>query len=157
MQTGDVSTAELPAGDLVILQIAQDARSTLPVFFRLMARAGAAGSSYCVKYPLPASDTSGYCSEQVWLSGISFKDGTYYGTLAGIPLYQEGLKKGDTIPFSADSVTDWMYIQNGKITGGESIKYLLEKIPENSRSQEQQKILEMFERKTSRSGINTYR
>jgi uncharacterized protein YegJ (DUF2314 family) len=37
-----------------------------------------------------------------------------------------------------------MYTCGGKIIGGYSIKYLLENIPEDQLSEEQQKILDMF-------------
>jgi uncharacterized protein YegJ (DUF2314 family) len=55
------------------------------------------------------------------------------------------VNKGDTITIDTDKITDWMYVQDEKIIGGRSIKYLLEKIPENQRSDEQRKILLMFE------------
>jgi uncharacterized protein YegJ (DUF2314 family) len=125
-----------------ILQIAEDARNTLSGFFRHLNRPGAGEKEFCVKYPFPTNDYGGM--EQVWLTGIYFKNGMYYGVLASSPRQLNGMKKGDTVTFEADSITDWMYIRYDKIIGGYSIKYLLEKVPENQRSDKEFKLLQMF-------------
>jgi uncharacterized protein YegJ (DUF2314 family) len=126
-----------------ILQIAEDARNTLSGFFRQLARGGGA-DHFCVKYPFTVDEDSGIKTEQVWLTGIHFKNGVYYGILANTPRHLGNLKKGDKITFSMDEITDWMYVRGGKITGGDSIKYLLEKIPEYQRSEEERELLRMF-------------
>ena len=68
----------------------------------------------------------------------------YYGIIDNTPFYISTMKKGDVVSFSAGDITDWMYISDGKIIGGRSIKYLLEQIAEHERSEEQRIILEMF-------------
>ena len=133
--------------DEEILRIAEDAQRTLPIFFRHLTRPDPKEDRFCVKYPFKADDQSGIIMEQIWLTGIHFKDGEYYGVLSVTPLYLNSMKKGDTVAFNADAITDWMYVRNEKIVGGHSIKYLLEKIPENERSEEQRTMLEMFEEK----------
>jgi uncharacterized protein YegJ (DUF2314 family) len=126
-----------------ILQIGEDARNTLPGFFRQLARGGEA-EHFCVKYPFVADDDSGINTEQVWLTGIHFKNGVYYGILANTPLHLGNLKKGDKVTFSMDEITDWMYVRNGKIIGGDSIKYFLEKVPEYQRREGERELLRMF-------------
>jgi uncharacterized protein YegJ (DUF2314 family) len=128
--------------DEEILQIADDARNTLPGFFRHLNRPGAGEKQFCVKYPFATDDNSGM--EQMWLTGIYFKNGVYFGVLASSPRQLSGKKKGDTVIFEADGITDWMYIRGDKIIGGYSIKYLLEKIPPNQRNDREHKLLQMF-------------
>jgi len=130
---------EVERNDKEIERIAENARRALPIFFRNLARPEAGANNFFVKYPL-ASDDGGI--EQVWLGGIHVKDGVYYSVLANTSRHA---KKGGVIIIDTDKITDWMYIQDGKIMGGRSIKYLLEKIPENRRSEDQMKILKMFE------------
>ena len=146
------AAAEIPAptlhldqtnGDL--LRIAASARDTLPLFFRRLLRPAKDESDFSVKYPFRADSGSGFSMEQIWLQNITFKDGVYYGVLANDPFYITAMKKGGIVSFSADEITDWMYIKNGKIVGGLSIKYLLEHIPEHERGDEQKEILQMFE------------
>ena len=131
---------EIDQSDKEIAGIADNARRALPTFFRNLASPPTGANNFYVKYTLTAYDGG---TEQVWLGNIRFKDGVYYGSLANTARHM-GSKKKD-ITFDPDAITDWMYIQNGKIIGGRSIKYLLEKIPETQRSEEQQKILKMFE------------
>ena len=135
---------QLNQADREIVKIAEDARNPLSVFFRRLARPASGERNFCIKYPFTADEGSGIRAEHLWLTNIHFKDGLYYGILTGNPQYISGMKKGDTVSFSADFITDWMYIRGDKIIGGYSIKYLLENIPEETRSEEQQKILNMF-------------
>jgi len=144
-QTEESDTMQLDRGDAALLRIAEDAQRTLPVFFKQLTRPEAEEHSFCVKYPFITDEGSGIGTEQMWITGIYFKNGLYHGTLAGAPLYVSGLKKGGAVTFNTGLITDWMYVRSGKIAGGYSIKYLLEKIPENRRSDEQRQILKMFE------------
>jgi uncharacterized protein YegJ (DUF2314 family) len=137
--------------DRELARIADDARSTLPVFFRYLTTSGAgagaraqAGKDCYVKYPFMADEDSGVDREQVWLTGIQFDNGRYYGVLANAPRYVSGMKRGDRVMFDMDTITDWMYVRGGKITGGESIKYLLEKIPEDRRTDRERELLRML-------------
>jgi uncharacterized protein YegJ (DUF2314 family) len=130
--------------DEKILQIAEDARNTLPGFFRQLTRANAKEEHFSIKYPFTADDGSGVNMEQVWLTGIHFKNGIYYGFLASAPRHLSGMKKGDKVMFDTDTITDWMYVRGGRIIGGDSIKYLLEKIPEDQRSDEERELLRML-------------
>ena len=132
---------ELEQTDEEIARIAENARRTLPIFFRNLARPETGAGDFYVKYPLTADD--GSRMEQVWLANIHFKEGEYYGALANTTMRLD-LNIGDTIVFNPDGIADWMYIKDGKIIGGRSIKYILEKIPESERNEDQRKILKMF-------------
>jgi len=132
-------TIEVEQNDKEIERITENARRALPIFFRNLASPEKGMGNFFVKYPL-SSDNGGV--EQVWLGGIRFKNNAYYGTLANTA--NSPVKKKDII-IDTDNITDWMYIQDGKIIGGQSIKHLLEKIPEGERSEDQRKILRMFD------------
>jgi uncharacterized protein YegJ (DUF2314 family) len=130
-------------GELV--RIAEQARDTLPVFFRRLQRPRAGDGNFRIKYPLKADSRSGFSREQVWLSEIRFQNGRYSGALTNTPYYVSGLSRGDSIIIDIEEITDWMFTRGGKITGGRSIKFLLEQIPEHERDEEQRRILAMFE------------
>jgi uncharacterized protein YegJ (DUF2314 family) len=139
----EVTVMPVYQDDMEIVRIAEDARNTLPVFFRYLTGAGAGKDCY-VKYPFLADEDSGVDREQIWLTGIQFNSGRYFGVLTNAPRYLGGMKRGDRVIFEMDAITDWMYIRDGKITGGESIKYLLEKIPEDRRSDRERELLRML-------------
>jgi len=132
---------EVEQSDKELERIADNARRALPTFFRNLARPEEGAGNFFVKYPL--SDDDGNI-EQVWLGNIHLNGGIYFGRLANTTKRMES-RKGASIIIDTDKVTDWMYIQDEKIIGGRSIKYLLEKIPETQRSEDQKKILKMFE------------
>jgi len=140
----EVTVMQVYQDDREIARIAEDARNTLPVFFRYLTRAGAENEHCYVKYPLLADDNSGVNMEQVWLNGIRFKNGRYFGVLVSVPRYLSGMKKGDTVFFDMEDITDWMYVRGDKIIGGESIKYLLETIPEEQRNDRDRELLRML-------------
>jgi uncharacterized protein YegJ (DUF2314 family) len=143
----EAAVARVYQDDMDIARIAEDARNTLPVFFRYLTTSGAganAGKDCYVKYPFLADEDSGVDKEQVWLTGIQFSNGKYFGVLVNAPRHLSGMKRGDRVIFDMDTITDWMYIRGGKITGGESIKYLLEKIPEDRRSDRERELLRML-------------
>ena len=139
----EVTVMPIYQDDMEIARIAEDARSTLPVFFRYLTRTSAGKDCY-VKCPFLADENSGVDQEQIWLTGIQFRNGRYFGVIASAPRYLSGMKRGDRVIFDIDAITDWMYIRGGKITGGESIKYLLEKIPEDRRSDRERELLRML-------------
>ena len=136
---------EVDQNDEEIMRIAENARRALPTFFRKLARPEQGASNFCLKYPLNTDDGSvePKVREQVWIGNIRFKNNAYYGTLANTTSSPDGKKKDVII--DTDKITDWMYIKDGKIIGGRSIKYLLEKIPEEERKEDQRKILKMFD------------
>jgi uncharacterized protein YegJ (DUF2314 family) len=131
--------------DPELARIAQNARETLPVFFRRLQSPLPGDGNFRLKYPLRADFRSGFSREQVWLSDIRFRDGRYSGVLDRSPYYVSGLAGGERIDFNIEEISDWMFTRNGKITGGLSIKYLLEQIPEHERDEEQRLVLGMFE------------
>jgi uncharacterized protein YegJ (DUF2314 family) len=143
----EVTVMPVYQDDMEIVRIAEDARNSLPVFFRYLTRSGAganAGNDCYVKYPFLSVQDSGVDREQIWLTGIQFSNGKYFGILANAPRHLSGMKRGDRVIFDMDAITDWMYIQSGKIIGGESIKYLLEKTPESQRSDRERELLRML-------------
>ena len=138
----DKITLHMDQTDEELYRIARHARETLPDFFLHLLRPSKDESNFMVKYPFRADRDSGFSMEQLWLSGIRFRDGVYYGDVANTPYYISSIKKGDTAAFSISDITDWMYISDGKIIGGYSIKYLLDQIPEHS--DEQQRIIKQL-------------
>jgi len=139
------SISEVEYDNPEILRIAREARSGFPQFFRHLTRPNADESNFCIKYPFTEVYDNDIITEQIWLTGIRFRNGRYYGTPVNTPLHISGMRKGRAVNFSTDGITDWMFVRNGKIIGGQSIKYLLEQIPEQRRTDEQKELLLLFD------------
>ena len=133
--------------DSEIVRIAETARSTLAVFLQHLNSPESGESDFYIKYAfrLQPSDNAGIYAEQIWISITEFSNGRFYGIVASTPIYLAHIQSEDKIYFYADSIVDWMFIQNGRIVGGESIRHLLTQIPEDERSGSQRRTLEMFD------------
>ena len=53
-------------------------------------------------------------------------DGGYSGRFANAPRDLPGRKAGEVALFKEADISDWMFMRNGKIVGGETIRPLLE-------------------------------
>lgn len=73
--------------------------------------------------------------EHIWLSNVEFKDGQYSGILDNEPEYITDYKMGDTVNIDNKNISDWMYIENGKLFGGYTIKVLRNRMSETERKQ----------------------
>jgi uncharacterized protein YegJ (DUF2314 family) len=133
------------ADDPVLEAIAEEARKTLPRFIRTMRNPQKGEKQFRIKCPFEADRGSGFGREYLWLADIRFENGNYYGAVASRPYYIRRLAPGSRTAFSMDDIADWMYVKDGKIAGGLSIKYLIEKIPPLDRDAELNSLLEFFE------------
>lgn len=74
-------------------------------------------------------------AEHIWLSNIEFKDGKYSGVLDNEPEYITEYKIGDKVNVDSKNISDWMYIDNGKLYGGYTIKVLRNRMSEDEKKQ----------------------
>jgi len=144
-QAARATTVHVDEFDGEIPRITENARNTLNIFFRHLNMAEPGEGNFSVKYAFPVDAESGTSAEQIWIGNITFRNGRYYGAVASTPVYLTGIRRGDTINFNVDLITDWMFTRNGRIVGGHSIRHLLEQIPEGYRTAGQRRTLQMFE------------
>ncbi|MDR2095951.1 MAG: DUF2314 domain-containing protein [Treponema sp.] len=137
-------TIAVESADEGLAEIAEEARRSIHDFIRVLQRPGPGEGEFCVKYGFDAERQSGFGKEYLWLSDISFKDGFYFGKIMNIPRYISYFRQGDTVSFIIDDIADWMYQDNGKIVGGMSIKYLIERIAEEDRGEELTRLYGKF-------------
>jgi uncharacterized protein YegJ (DUF2314 family) len=74
-------------------------------------------------------------NEHIWLSDVQYQDGKYSGILNNEPEYVIEYKIGDKVEVDDREISDWMYIENGKLFGGYSIKLLRDRMTESERKQ----------------------
>lgn len=73
--------------------------------------------------------------EHMWIGEIEFKDGKYSGILDNDPEYITEYKAGDKIDVDASKISDWMYLVNGKLFGGYTMRVLRDRMGEDERKQ----------------------
>ena len=68
--------------------------------------------------------------EHIWMSDVErLPDGNLSGRFANQPSDVPGMNEGDQVEFKQADITDWLFIRNGKVVGGETIKLLLKSMP----------------------------
>jgi uncharacterized protein YegJ (DUF2314 family) len=63
-------------------------------------------------------------AEHIWATGISLKDGEYYGTIDNLPTFTTKVSIGEEILLESENITDWMYGDNGVLRGGYTLKLI---------------------------------
>jgi uncharacterized protein YegJ (DUF2314 family) len=73
---------------------------------------------FAIKFVVEIKDEG----ELLWMTEPKFDKGVFTGKLANEPALAKHLKNGQTIQVKEDDVVDWMYVEDGKLKGGYTIR-----------------------------------
>ena len=102
-------------------------RATLPTFWASYEapKASETGHSLKVRFANPKNN-----GEHIWMADVKrTADAGYSGRFANAPRDLPGRKAGEVALFKEADISDWMFMRNGKIVGGETIRPLLKSLP----------------------------
>ena len=106
------------------------ARKTLPDFLARL-RAGTADAlTTSIKAGLPTKDGS---KEHVWITNVRYEGGAFFGTLDNEPSADIGFVIGATVRVHESDISDWKLIENGKLVGGYTIRYIRSRMTKRQR------------------------
>jgi uncharacterized protein YegJ (DUF2314 family) len=118
---------DVPSEDLAMNAAIARARGTLPTFWASFEAPKASEEGHSLKVRFP---THGNNAEHIWMADVKkLRNRTYSGRFANQPRDLPGKRAGDLIEFSEADITDWMFMRNGKIVGGQTIRLLLKSLP----------------------------
>jgi uncharacterized protein YegJ (DUF2314 family) len=60
--------------------------------------------------------------EHIWLANVRFIGGRFQGNVDNVPTKIRGLKRGQLVSVNPDEISDWVYINKGKLVGGYTIR-----------------------------------
>lgn len=66
--------------------------------------------------------------EHIWIGDISIRNGDYYGIVNNEPEWTKEVKLGQQVKVDKSRISDWMYLDNGRLKGGYSIVVLRNKM-----------------------------
>lgn len=102
------------------------ARATLPVFWASYDAPKRTETEHSLKVRFGTAGNG----EHIWMSDVKkLPSGEYAARFADIPRNLPGKRFGDLAGFEETDISDWMFMRNGKIVGGETIKPLLKSMP----------------------------
>jgi len=102
------------------------ARATLPLFWASYDAPKRTETEHSLKVRFPTAGND----EHIWMSPVKkLPGGEYAARFADTPHNLPGKRLGDLAEFKDADISDWMFMRNGKIVGGETIKPLLKSMP----------------------------
>jgi uncharacterized protein YegJ (DUF2314 family) len=96
----------------------ESARRTVRQFIRALKNPVAGQTDFEVKKPF----VEGGEVEHIWLSDVKLVGNRFEGTVDNTPRKVTGIKLGQRCSVNPNEISDWAYIDNGKLVGGYTIR-----------------------------------
>jgi len=98
------------------------ARETLPKFWAAFDNPGPGVENFSLKVKIK----DGKEVEHFWTEKVEKKDGKIFANIANDPDLVHNVKLGDRIEIPEADISDWFYMQNGKMVGNYTLRVLFE-------------------------------
>jgi uncharacterized protein YegJ (DUF2314 family) len=105
------------------------AQASLPVFLAALRHPSPNQKDFAVKKVF----IQGEEVEHIWLSDVRWKKGKIYGRIDNRPLRIGGLKLGQWVSASPSEISDWMFLDHGKLVGGYTLQACSRALPRSER------------------------
>lgn len=96
------------------------ARATAQQFIMALATPKVAQTSFTVKFLV----LDGERSEHIWLLPVCCQEGKFRGTINNEPERVSTVKAGAEVTVGINEISDWMYVDNGRLVGGFTVRVL---------------------------------
>jgi uncharacterized protein YegJ (DUF2314 family) len=123
-------TMSVRSGDLQVIAAIEKARSTLPQFLRTVEHPKLSQNSFLVRVAF----LEGEKVEHIWIADLDLSGNTPQGVIAEKPRIKR-LRFMEWVSFDPDDITDWMYIEDGRLIGGYTTRLLQEHLSPEERKQ----------------------
>jgi uncharacterized protein YegJ (DUF2314 family) len=132
---GDIRMAEdrttsVAADDPEMAAAINSARSTIKQFFDAFMNPKKGQTAFLLKVAFVSGDQT----EHIWLADLDFSGPRPRGVIANEPQIK-GFRFKETVDFDPAYVTDWMYVDNGRLVGGHTTRLLRKRMPPDERKQ----------------------
>jgi uncharacterized protein YegJ (DUF2314 family) len=64
--------------------------------------------------------------EHIWLTEVSFDGHLFHGKVDNEPVDIKGARLGQEVSVAANEISDWMYVEDGRLVGGYTIAAMLQ-------------------------------
>jgi uncharacterized protein YegJ (DUF2314 family) len=126
---GEPTIYGVEGDDVEMNQAIHKATQSLPSFDSALKSGNPAYESFALKARFDTEDGA----EHIWVSDISLKGGKYLGIVDNLPNSTKEVRVGDTIEVAKSRISDWMFIENGFLHGGYTIRVLRSRMSETER------------------------
>lgn len=126
---GEPDIISISNSDPRMVEATAKARATAAEFAKALAAPHPNQSRFAVKVPV----TDGKVTEYMWLADVALDGTKFTGRLANVPNAVTGVKVGETLACDTAQLSDWMYVDDGKLVGGFTLRVLRETVSPESR------------------------
>lgn len=117
----------IKTGDPDMMAARQKARATLPEFLRTAGAPRTGMRNFTVKIGI----ADGEQHEFFWIAPFKQNGTRFTGQIDNTPRLVKNVTKNQTVTFDEADITDWMYMDNGKMKGNFSACVLLKNEPKD--------------------------
>jgi Uncharacterized protein conserved in bacteria len=86
-------------------------------------------TSFTIKVPFTTTEGN----EHIWIGEISKKKDDYFGIVDNLPESTSEVKLGDKVKIDPAKISDWMFVEDGKLRGGYTIRLIRKRMTEEER------------------------
>lgn len=117
--------------DAQMREAVREARRTVRTFIAALKNPQKGQTDFEVKKPFVKGDEV----EHIWLAGVTFSGNRFHGFVDNHPHKITGLKYGDRVTVNPDEISDWVFLDHGKMAGGYTIRVLAQNLTPERRKE----------------------
>jgi uncharacterized protein YegJ (DUF2314 family) len=107
------------------------ARQTVDTFIQALKKPKRSQTAFSVKKAV----TDGKQVEHMWLTDVRFDGTQFHGVINNDPNDVKNVKLGDKASVEKTQISDWMFVEDGKLIGGYTIRVLREGLTAKERKE----------------------
>jgi uncharacterized protein YegJ (DUF2314 family) len=128
-RSGQPAVRYVSDDDPMMAAAIEKARSTADRFIAANAAPTANQADFAVKVPV----RDGEHVEHMWMIAVRHENGRLFGTINNEPLDVTTVQLGDQFQIAKNEISDWMYVDDGKLVGGYTLRALRDEMTEEDR------------------------
>jgi uncharacterized protein YegJ (DUF2314 family) len=109
---------QVPSDHAAMRRAVHEARRTVKKFIVALRHPAPGQTDFEVKKPF----IQGNEVEHIWLSDVQFVGNRFQGRVDNQPRKIRGLKLGQLVSVNPDEISDWLYVDNGRLVGGYTVR-----------------------------------
>ncbi len=122
---GETNMYQVADDDVQMERATHHARRTVSRFIAALQHPSPGDRNFGVKKLFVKDDMA----EHIWLADVHFNGNRFVGVVDNRPLHIAGLKIGDRVSVNPDEITDWLYVHDGQLVGGYTVRVLAAEMP----------------------------
>lgn len=116
--------ANIADDDAAMDQAVQKARKNLGKFLAALKSPTPGQTDFAIKRPF----VQGGKVEHIWLRDVTYDDKAFHGIVDNAPTEIQNVKLDSKANAAPGEISDWMYVENGRLVGGYTMRALCRKM-----------------------------